>query len=227
MAVKLNLGFGPNPFKGWINIDKSWNAYLYKIPLLKKLIIKLLLSLGWVTEDAIVHVVDYPPDLDIRRRDVRKGLKFDDMSVDCIYTSQMIEHLHRDDTIFVLQECYRVLKKGGILRVAVPDLKIYTREYMNAENSFNNNDNPAADKFMDALMLQGIGDNRPLFYKLMCKRHQWVYDFKSLAKRLYDCGFSKVKECKLGEGLLPDVQELEQDYHLLHNPVSVFLEAVK
>lgn len=110
----------------------------------------------------------------------------------------------------------------------VPDLKLYTEEYIHKEGSFDGNDTPAADKFMDGIiMLQGIGEVRPLFYKLMCKRHQWMYVFKSLAKRLYDCGFSKVKECKLGEGLLPDVQELEQDYHLLHNPVSVFLEAVK
>jgi len=34
-----------------------------------------------------------------------------------------------------------------------------------------------------------------------------MYDFKSLPKRLYDCGFSKVKECELDEGLLLDVQE--------------------
>jgi predicted SAM-dependent methyltransferase len=139
----------------------------------------------------------------------------------------MLEHLHRDEAIFVLQECYRVLKKGGILRVAVPDLKIYVTEYINAENSFNNNDNPAADKFMNGIMLQGIGEVRPLFYKLMCKRHQWMYDFESLAKRLYDCGFGKVQECKLGEGLLPDVQELEKEYHKLHEPVSVFVEAIK
>jgi len=224
MIVKLNLGCGPKPFKGWINIDKSWNVYLCKIPLLKKLIIRLLLSLGWVTKDAIVHVVDYPPDLDIRRCDVRKGLKFDDMSVDGIYTSQMLEHLHKEDAMFVLKECYRVLKPGGILRVVVPDLKIYTKEYMNKEECSDNNDIPAADKFMDNLMLQGIGDDRPLFYKLMCKRHQWTYDFDSLAKRLYDCGFSEVKECKLGKGLLPDVQYLEpQKYH----SKSVYLEAIK
>jgi hypothetical protein len=53
-----------------------------------------------------------------------------------------------------------------------------------------------------------------------------MYDFESLAKRLYDCGFSnsKVKECKLGEGLLPDLQYIEQQEH---HPKSVFVEAIK
>ncbi|MEA3421917.1 MAG: class I SAM-dependent methyltransferase [Acidobacteriota bacterium] len=115
MIVKLNLGCGPKPFKGWINIDKSWNTILYKFPLLKKLIIKSLLSLRWVTKDALENVVDYPHDLDIRRRDVTKGLPFDDMSVGYIYTSHLLEHLHKEDTMLVLKECYRVLKQGGVL----------------------------------------------------------------------------------------------------------------
>ena len=224
MVVKLNLGCGPRPFKGWINIDKSWNTRLYKFPLLKKLIIKLLLSLRWVTKGALENVVDYPHDLDIRRRDVTKGLPFDDMSVDYIYTSHLLEHLHKEDTMSVLKECYRVLKPGGILRVVVPDLKIYVKKYMNNEGFSPDDDIPAADTFMNSIMLQGIGEERPLFYKLMCKRHQWMYDFESLAKRLYDCKFSEVKECKLGKGSLPDVKHLEQqEYH----PKSVYLEAIK
>ena len=155
MTVKLNLGCGPRPFKGWINTDKSWNTYLYRVPMLKKLILKSLLSLGWVTEDALVHVVDYPSDLDIRRCDVTKGISFDDMSVDYIYTSHMLEHLRKEDAMFVLKECCRVLKQGGILRVVVPDLKLYVIEYLDTEESSDGNDIPAADKFMNGIMLQG------------------------------------------------------------------------
>ena len=223
-VVKLNLGCGPRPFNGWINTDKSWNTYLYRVPLLKKLGIKLLLSLGWITEDALVHVVDYTSDLDIRRCNVTKGIPFDDAKVDYIYTSHMLEHLRKEDVMFVMRECYRVLKPGGILRVVVPDLGIYVKKYLDGKEFSDDDGLPAADKFMDSIMLQGIGEVRPLFYKLMCKRHQWMYDFESLAKRLYDCKFSEVKECKLGKGLLPDVQYLEQqEYH----PKSVYLEAIK
>lgn len=103
MIVKLNLGCGPKPFKGGLILIK-WNIYLCRVPLLKKRILKSLLSLGWVTEDAIVHVVDYPSDLDIKRCDVTKGISFADMSVDYIYTSHMLEHLRKEDTMFVLKE---------------------------------------------------------------------------------------------------------------------------
>ena len=224
MTVKLNLGCGPRPFKGWINTDKSWNTYLYRVPLLKKLVLKSLLALGWVTEDALVHVVDYSSDLDVRRCDVTKGIPFDDMSVDYIYTSHMLEHLRKEDAMFVLKECYRVLKQGGVLRVLVPDLKMYVKKYLDEIESSDGDDTSAADRFMDGIMLQGIGEVRPLFYRSMCKRHQWMYDFESLAKRLHDCGFSKVKECKLQESSLPDISYIEQEeYH----SKSVYLDAIK
>lgn len=226
MTIKLNLGFGPTPFNGWINIDKSWNAYLYRFPRIKKYIIKFLLSCGVIAKDSLKYVVEYPSKVDIRRHDATKGLPFDDKSVDYIYTSQMLEHLCREDAPFVLEECHRVLKTNGILRVVVPDLKLLVNEYIDGTKYPDNEDLPAADKFIDNLMLHGIGDFRPFFEKLISKKHQWMYDYQSLSKRLHDCGFSKVKERKVGEGAIPNIQHLEKEYHLIH-PRSVFVEAVK
>jgi len=227
MVVKVNLGCGSTPFKGWINIDKSWNVRLYRLPLIKKLAIRFLSSFGLVAKESLKYVVDYPPNVDVRGCDITKGLPFDDLSVDYIYTSQMLEHLRREDAIFVLKECHRVLKPGGVLHVVVPDLRLLTNEYICSEGFSDDKDLSVADKFMDALMLHNIGDPRPLFEKLISKRHQWMYDFQSLAKRLYDCGFSKVEERKVGEGLIPDIQHLEREYHIVHSPISVFLEAIK
>ena len=47
----------------------------------------------------------------------------DDNSVDLIYTSHVLEHFGRHEFRNVLEECYRVLKKGGTLRVSVPDFE--------------------------------------------------------------------------------------------------------
>ena len=65
-----------------------------------------------------INIDMYPyPEVDIIR-DVEKGLPFDDESVDEIYTSHFLEHIN--DLNFVMEECYRVLKKGGIMRIIVP-----------------------------------------------------------------------------------------------------------
>lgn len=55
--------------------------------------------------------------------DLSRGVPLRDDSCDVVYHSHLLEHLRRSDALFLLRECYRVLKPGGILRVAVPDLE--------------------------------------------------------------------------------------------------------
>jgi len=51
-------------------------------------------------------------------RDANKGLPFSDDSLDEVYAKHTIEHMV--DIEFVLDECYRVLKKGGLFYIEVP-----------------------------------------------------------------------------------------------------------
>ena len=53
-------------------------------------------------------------------RDITRGLPFDDNSVDEIYSSHCLEHIRREDVLFVWEEIYRVLKKGGTFTLTVP-----------------------------------------------------------------------------------------------------------
>jgi predicted SAM-dependent methyltransferase len=50
-------------------------------------------------------------------------------SIDLIYTCHTLEHFHRNDTKRVLSEWYRVLKKDGVLRIAVPDFDALIKVY--------------------------------------------------------------------------------------------------
>ena len=46
---------------------------------------------------------------------------FSNNSIDEIYASHVIEYFDRDKVKIVLEEWYRVLKPGGLLRLAVPN----------------------------------------------------------------------------------------------------------
>lgn len=46
---------------------------------------------------------------------------FEDNSVDLLYSSHSFEYFDRIQALYVLREWIRVLKKGGVLRIAVPD----------------------------------------------------------------------------------------------------------
>ena len=51
-------------------------------------------------------------------------------SVDLIYASHVLEYFDRNEVKNVLGEWYRVLKKGGLLRVAVPDFEAIVKVYL-------------------------------------------------------------------------------------------------
>lgn len=62
--------------------------------------------------------------------DLTEGLPFRDQSFDVVYHSHLLEHIAKDKAANFIEECYRVLRPNGILRVVVPDLEAMTRNYL-------------------------------------------------------------------------------------------------
>jgi predicted SAM-dependent methyltransferase len=60
------------------------------------------------------------------------GIPFEDETFDVVYHSHVLEHFSRRDGEKFIRECYRVLKPGGIIRIAVPDLEQIARIYLDA-----------------------------------------------------------------------------------------------
>lgn len=56
-------------------------------------------------------------------------LPFDDNSFDLLYSSHVLEHFHRKETLNVLKEWVRVLKPDGIIRLSVPSLENIIKIY--------------------------------------------------------------------------------------------------
>jgi predicted SAM-dependent methyltransferase len=53
----------------------------------------------------------------------QKKFPFDVSTFDYIFCEHFIEHLDSWDGLRFVQECYRVLKPGGTLRISTPDLR--------------------------------------------------------------------------------------------------------
>jgi len=81
---------------------------------------------GFINVDVLpyshVHYIQRVDDLSI----------FPDEYADLIYASHVLEHLSHHNTLAILKDWYRVLKKGGILRISVPDfdklIEVYSCE---------------------------------------------------------------------------------------------------
>ena len=61
-----------------------------------------------------------------------QGIPFPDASFDVVYHSHVLEHLPKNSARLFIQECCRVLRPQGVLRVVVPDLEQITRCYLKA-----------------------------------------------------------------------------------------------
>ena len=62
--------------------------------------------------------------------DINNGLPFSSDTITACYSSHLLEHLDKEGARNFLAECMRVLKSGGVIRLAVPDLEGIAREYL-------------------------------------------------------------------------------------------------
>lgn len=216
--IKVNIGCGPEVVADWINYDSSFHVVLSRHRFLKKILYAFRLIPKNVYESS------WPYDL-IKRTDLRKGLPLSDETVDFIYSSHFIEHLSCTDAIKLLKECYRVLKRGGWIRIIVPDLQVITNKYLKGETDYvlfrESNKSDLSNAFISSLCLT---DNRPLLARIFFpgSAHHCMYDFNSLSNLLRKSGFNIIKLRQYREGVTPDIAELDN-----RPEESLYVEAQK
>ena len=88
---------------------------------------------GWENVDFFAdrRYVDYP--IDLRGR---QPLPIREESAELIFSSHCLEHVSDDAALFTLGECYRVLRPGGVIRVAVPDMDKALAAYRSGDDGF-------------------------------------------------------------------------------------------
>lgn len=129
-----------------------------------------------------------------------KGLPVKDASCDGVYASHVLEHLSLEDFHRALDNTKKIMKKGAIFRVVVPNLAWAANEYVSAVNT---GDAEANSKFLRDVHLgseKRAGNIvRFSFEFFRGSRHLWMWDFPSLAKALADHGFQSIRNCAFND----------------------------
>ena len=140
--------------------------------------------------------------------DVTKPFPFDNVLFDFISSEHLIEHLSWGDGRRMLLECYRVLKPGGIIRTATPDLGVLLGLYGPTATP----DREQYIKWITDCFLAGVDVYKPQFAinTAFCKRgHQFLYDGEILELALRRAGFEDITRCKYGESLHEHLRGIE------------------
>jgi predicted SAM-dependent methyltransferase len=123
----------------------------------------------------------------------------------------MIEHLSRHQGLAFLHEAARILKPGGIIRLATPDLEALVEEYRVSQAS--GGDRPRADHLMTRMHFlhdNGEGPVRRIISRNLSGHwHQWLYDKHSLCALLTEAGFHDPRVVTFRQGSLPDLSSIE------------------
>ena len=200
--TKINLGSGPSGIEGWINYD--WGL----LPMLGKLRLNILLVKMGILEKG--YGVEWPK---ICLRDIRRPLPIKNNSVDYVYCSNVLEHFKREETVNILKEIKRVLKKNGWTRLVLPDLEIIGKKYLNSEQ-FNNVFNGFEGNNYGGL----IGNIKNIFIR----PHQWMYSKNTFIKLLKEVGFENIKTLSYRKGRCPDLDRLDLP---IHRELGFYIEA--
>jgi SAM-dependent methyltransferase len=120
--------------------------------------------------------------------DSSKLEKFPPNSVDAIFSSHNLEHLHEEDAKLALSTYYNRLKPGGICIIVVPNLRDACKHI--------------AEGREDAVYLSPAGPIRaldmiygfaPYTRNNVYQRHLWGYTSKSLHALFLEAGFENVQ----------------------------------
>jgi predicted SAM-dependent methyltransferase len=135
-----------------------------------------------------------------------------DRFADLVYASHCLEHLSYLETPTVLREWGRVLKPGGVLRLAVPDFDLMLQIYR---------EQGAIEPILPALM---GGQTSPYNF------HKVAFTFQSLATLLEAAGFTRPRRWTPGSHALTTFEDWSSRPYTVNGtpyPISLNIEATK
>lgn len=154
------------------------------------------------------------PEIDICWDITKKNYPLLNETIEGIYTEHCLEHIPYEKCLENFKEFHRLLKKGGTLRVILPDGEIYCNLYV--QNKTNKN----------IILPYGENEKTPMISINRIFRshgHQFIYDYDTLVFLLKEAGFTNVKR--------EDFRTGNDDRLLIDSPErvieSVYLEAIK
>jgi len=182
---------------------------------------------GWLSSDLDAH--QRPGGAPVIILDATRPFAIPKESFDFIYCEHMIEHIKYDDALFMLQECNRIMKPHGVIRIATPCIEFLFRVVSAVPGSVEEAYRewsvrkfvPEAAEVTNAFFLNNF---------MRSWNHSFIFDRPTLALALRLANFEQIKDCEIEASDHEHLQNLENEGRLPPGFLrleSMILEATK
>lgn len=157
---------------------------------------------GWLNTDVVPEIPG------VAYLDATQTFPFDDNIFDYVACEHMIEHIDHAGALMMLHESFRVLKPGGKIRVATPDLRVLAG-LCSPETT------PAQNHYVDWIakkLFPEVSYCKAVFVINNAFRswgHQFIYDPETLKATMSRCGFEDLRCYAPGISDDPNLRGLE------------------
>lgn len=203
---KLQVGAGANALPGWLNSEAFvLSSFTHSLSI----------------ADAYIYLDGCQP------------FPFADNSLDYVFHEHVIEHLTYQQGQFMLRECFRVLKPGGRVRIATPDLQVFVGLYGNSINDEQRKFLSEYVRFNSTLWskdLSHVTGNHAVFvlnHNFRAWGHQFIYDYPTLSAALAAVGFAKMARQLPRQSQDPNLAGLELRSEMVGIFDALIAEATK
>jgi predicted SAM-dependent methyltransferase len=173
---------------------------------------------GWLNCDA------YPRRLGVAYCNATRRFPFPDNVLAYVFTEHMIEHLSQRGGENFIRESLRILRPGGRVRIATPDLNkiiaLKRSDLTNTEREY---------LAWQTAQIPNAIDGSPCFTINTFVRawgHAFIYDFDTLKQILERNGYTDVQEYVPGESDVPALRNLERHAEIFPNPAFNLIETI-
>lgn len=164
---------------------------------------------GWLNTDLICR------NKRVAFLDAGEKFPFPQNTFQFIYSEHIFEHLTFHQALNMLKECYRVLKPGGVLRMATPNFDFLMGLYQNPNLPVHKEYISWATKSFVKNMAKSLDDSEysPVYVINNFFRdwgHQIIHNFDSIRTMMAKEKFENIHQCEIYKSSYPELSCLEK-----------------
>ena len=157
--------------------------------------------------------------------DISNHIPLPNNHAELVFSRGTMEHLKYSELINCFLENYRILKKGGVVRMLVPDFDIMIKKYLNKKCETQQEDEMKRWDLYERMPVNGVAET--FVNSVLYHDHYYLHNFDTLSKALKKCGFVNIRKVLPGETIVSEISDILKEAEIGRTDDEILIEAQK